>query len=398
MLPAASAPPRFSSLVLLTAVAILSLNMILPSLANIAADLGTSYALASLAISGFLAVNALMQLILGPMADRYGRRPVLLWAMAIYALASIVCALAPSITILLIARTIQAVVVTGTVLASAIVSDTEEPEAAASKLGYLAMYMAVAPMLAPLVGGVLDEMLGWRYSFWLYSVLGAAMLWLVWTDVGETNPAPADTIWKQMRSYSELFTARRFWGYTLCMGFGVGAFYLFIAGAALVGQESFMLRTAIVGLGIGTITGGFFLGSFLAGRFSQAVGPLRMLVVGRLVGVIGIALALLAFTIGLGHPLTFFGGAITAGISNGLCTPSAKAGAMAVRPKIAGSASGLSGAVTVGVGAVVTPLPGLFLTPQNGPWLTLAMMLVLSLGGLAAALDVRRQEALRSGP
>lgn len=393
----ATSPPHFPTLVLLTALSVLTLNMFLPSLANIARDLNTSYALASLAVSGFLAVNGVLQLVIGPLADRYGRRPILLWSMAIFVVASVVCALAEDIVTFLAARTVQAIIIAGSTLASAILSDVHGRAKAASLMGYLAMAMAVAPMLAPMVGGVLDEALGWRAGFWLYTGLGAITLWLIWSDLGETNPAPADTMWKQVQSYRELFGSRRFWGYTVCMACGIGVFFLFIASAPLVGQEVFGLSPTMVGVGIGSITGGFFLGSFITGRYTESFGPMRMILVGRALAVVGVGLVLIAFALGAGGPILFFAGAISAGFANGLSISNARAGALAVRPHLAGSASGLSGALTVALGAVLTASPGLLLTKSNGAWLTLVFMLILAIGAMAAAVytwDVDRRETL----
>lgn len=396
MFQAATSPPRLSTLILITATSVLSLNMFLPSLAHIARDLGVSYAWASMAISGYLAVTAVLQLMLGPVADRYGRRPVMMIGMALFAVASVCAALADSFWLFLSARIMQSAVIAGSALASAIISDTTEKSRAASQMGYVAMAMAVAPMLAPMLGGALDELLGWRSGFWFYALLGSAMLWLIWADLGETNPAPAATFMAQLRAYSDLFRSRRFWGYSVCAGFSVGVFYLFVSSAPLVAAEVFHLSPAIVGIGIGSITGGFFVGSFLSGRYSTRMGLLWMIFAGRIVAFGVVLIALILMLVWTTHPLFYFGGAICGGIGNGLTVPSARAGALAIRPHLAGSASGLSGAVIVTGGAVLTPLPGLLLTPQNGHWLALVLMLGATLGGLLAAVyvwDVDRREA-----
>ena len=222
MFSPATSPPRLSTLILLTALSVLSLNMFLPSLAHIAEDLSTSYLWASASVSGYLGITAILQLVIGPMADRYGRRPVILVSLVLFCGASLVAAMADEIAVFLCARVVQGAIISGSALASAIISDTTEKAKAASLMGYLSMVMAVAPMLAPTLGGALDQWFGWRSGFWLYSVLGLAMLALCWRDLGETNPAPADTFWDQLRAYPELFRSRRFWGYAICMAFSIG--------------------------------------------------------------------------------------------------------------------------------------------------------------------------------
>ncbi len=395
MLKPATSAPHLVTLVLLTATSVMSLNMFLPSLANIAQEFEVSYALASVSVSGFLAVTAVLQLVLGPLADRFGRRPVLLICFTLFALSSVCAATAGSIWVFLAARVVQAGVIAGSALASAVITDTTERSKAASLMGYVSMAMAIAPMLAPMVGGALDEFLGWRSVFWFFSLMGFGVLWLIWSDLGETNPAPADTFMQQLGAYSQLFRSRRFWGYSSCAAFGVGVFYLFISATPLVAAEVFDLSPAIVGVGIGSITIGFFCGSFLSGRYSQRLGLIWMVIAGRVVAVSGVFLSLMIMLIWGPDPAVYFAGGISAGLGNGLTVPNARAGALAIRPHLAGSASGLSGALVVAGGAALTPLPGLFITPENGAWVAMLLMLGAAVGGLLAALyvwDVDRRE------
>lgn len=391
----ATTPPHLLTLIVLTATSVLTLNMFMPSLPQIATDLEVSYAVASLSISGYLAVTGVLQIILGPLADRYGRRPVLLFTFVLFAAASICAALATSIWMFLAARVVQAGAISGSVIASAIITDTTERSQAASRMAYVSMAMALAPILGPLLGGVMEQLFGWRSSFWLYAGLSGLLLWLIWADAGETNPAPANTLMEQLRAYPQLFDSRRFWGYSFCMGFGIGCFYLFISSVPLVATQILSLPPALVGVGIGSISCGFFVGSFLSGRYTQRMGLLWMVMAGRVVTFAGIGLALMAMTLWVHSPLLFFVGGISAGLGNGLTIPNARAGALAIRPHLAGSASGLSGALTVAMGAMLTPLPGLFLTPQNGDWMALVLMLGSAAGGLLAAIyvwDVDRRE------
>ncbi|KMW60343.1 Bicyclomycin resistance protein [Candidatus Rhodobacter oscarellae] len=385
MFSAASSPPRLSTLILLTALSVLSLNMFLPSLANIAAEFEVSYALASLSVSGFLAINAVLQLALGPMSDRLGRRPVILSAVGLFVVASLVAAVAPSIWVFLAARVVQAGIIAGSVVASAVVTDLYKRDEAARRMSLIAMAMAVAPMLAPMLGGALDELYGWRSGFWLYTAMGAGMLWLVWADLGETAPmtgAGSDPL----KGLPELVRSRRLWAYSTVMAAGIGAFFLFISAAPLVGQKVFGLSTSMIGFAIGIITAGFFVGTFLSGRYAARIGVVRFVVWGRWATVLGLAASLVLFLSGWAHPAVFFAGAVAAGFGNGLSIPNARAAALAVKPELAGSASGLSGAFATGAGAVLTALPGLVLTESNAAWLTLALMLGLGLIALGAAI------------
>ncbi len=389
MLRPASSPPTLLTLILLTAVSVLALNMFLPSLANIAADLNADYALVTLSVSGFLALNAVMLLIVGPIADNVGRRPVILVTLVLFIVASLISALAQNIWLFLGARVFQASIISGSALASAIISDTTAKDKAASRMAYVAMAMAIAPMIGPMIGGALDEFFGWRANFWAFVILGTLVLWLIWVDLGETNPTTTRTFRDQLSEYPELFASRRFWGYSVCMACSVGAFFFFIASAPLVSATVFGLSPAVLGIGIGSITAGFFVGSFLSGRYSAAKGVIWMVLAGRIVALVGVALAFLATILILADPLIYFSGAVAVGFGNGLTVPNARAGTLALRPSLAGSASGLSGALVVAIGAVLTQLPGLVLTEANAVWMAQVIMLILLVFGLLAAFYVR---------
>lgn len=395
---AAQTPPSLVTLIFATALSVLSLNMFLPSLARMADDFQVDYGLINLSVAGYLAISAVLQLIMGPLSDRYGRRPILLICMAIFAVASVGCVLAESIWAFLGFRLLQAAVVAGPVLSSASIRDLYEPNEAASKLGYVAMAMALAPMLGPMLGGALDMLFGWRAGFILYSVLGAGMLVLLWADMGETNTNRSATFAAQLKEYPHLFRARRFWGYALCASFSIGAFYSFITGAPLVAAAWFDLSPAMLGLGIGIITGGFMVGNFITGRIAARTKLTTMILIGRLVASIGPFCGLVLFAAGHGSVWVFFGSAICVGFGNGLTNANASAGVMSVRPKLAGSAAGLSGAMIVALGAVLTTLTGAFVSPENGPFLVLGMMFVSSFIGLLAVLYVRRVDATQPLP
>ncbi len=172
--------------------------------------------------------------------------------------------------------------------------------------------------------------------------------------------------------------------------FSVGAFYIFITGVPLVAETILELSPAALGFYMGTITAGFALGSFLSGRYANRYPLTTMMIAGRVVACVGLMVGLTLFLAGLVNVFSLFGATVFAGLGNGLTMPSANAGALSVRPRLAGSASGLKGALTVGGGAVLTTIAGVILTEGGGPYQLLGMMLFCSVVALLAALDVQR--------
>ena len=386
----ATTPPHLLTLILTNALSVLTLNMFLPSLAKMSEALEADYGLVNLSVAGYLAISAVLQLVMGPLSDRYGRRPVMLATTAVFFAASVGCALAQDIWVFLGFRMLQAGIVSGQVLSRAVIRDMHEPKAAARMLGHVAMAMALAPMLGPMLGGALDMAFGWRSSFILYAVLGGVMLAILWGDLGETNASAASLSFReQVRDYPELFRSRRFWGYSMCYALAVAGFFAFITGAPLVAAAWYDLSPAALGLGIGIITVGFMVGNFVSGLLGSRTELVTLVLAGRVFATIGPIGGLALFFSGAGTMWVFFGSAIVVGFGNGLTNANANAGVMSVRPRLAGSASGLSGAMTVALGAVMTSLTGALVTPEHAPYIVLGIMLTTSVLGLFAALYVR---------
>ena len=388
MFSAATSPPRMFTLVLLTGLSVLSLNMFLPSLSNMAESFQADYALVSLSIAGYMGMTAVLQLIMGPLSDRFGRRPVLLAGLAVFTLASLGCVLATDIWVFLAFRMLQGAIVSGAALSSAVIRDIVPARQAASLMGYVSMAMAIAPMLGPMFGGALDELFGWRASFMAFVGFGVVAFGLCWIDLGETSKNRSKTFAKQFQTYPKLFRSRWFWGYSLCMAFSTGAFYAFLAGAPLVTRTLFAMSPGTLGFYMGTITAGFFLGSFLSGRYAKRYPLTAMMISGRIVACAGLVVGLVLFQAGFVHAISLFGATIFVGLGNGLTMPSCSAGAISVRPELAGSASGLSGALTVAGGAVLDSITGTIISEANGVYVLLGVMLFASAMGLFAALYV----------
>lgn len=389
MISAASAPPKLFTLVLLSGLAVISLNMFLPSLSNIAAEFQAGYGLlASMSIAGYAGMTTVLQLLIGPFSDRFGRRPVILVSLVIYILGSLGCLLATDVWTFLLFRTIQAAIVSGFALSRVIIRDTEPAQKAAGLMGYLSIAWAIAPMLAPMLGGALDLLFGWRANFIAFLVFGAAVLALCWLDLGETNKNPSETFTKQFKSFPSLFRSWLFWGYSLCMAFSMGALYAFLAAAPLVATAVLRMSPATLGIYMGSTAAGFILGSFVSGRFAAHYPLTTMIVAGRVVAFAGLTVGLGLLLAGIVHEFSLFGSCVFLGVGNGISMPSSNVGAMSVRPELVGSAAGLSGALTGAGGALMSGITSTVLNEANAAFVLLGMMLVSSTMALLAALFV----------
>lgn len=356
-----------------------------------ATEFDVAYGIMGLSLAAYAGVSACLQLVLGPLSDRFGRRPVILWALAIFIVATIGCAMAQDAWTFLACRMVQAIIAPTYAVSLAAIRDTTSREQAAGQFGYLAMAWAIAPMLGPTFGGLLDQVLGWRASFYVLALFGAVVLALCWTDLRETNSAPSKTMAEQYRAYPELLGSKRFWAYCLCMAFSVGAFYAFLSGAPLAASV-FDLSPAVLGLYMGSITGGFMVGSFLAGRLAGRLPVTTTLVVGRIVACAGILFGLILYAAGIDHVLALFGPCLFVGVSNGLTQPSANVGAISVRSTHTGSAAGLAGAITVAGASIMAAVAGAVLTQENARSGLLLVMLASAVVALGAALLARHLE------
>ncbi|MDE2759342.1 MAG: MFS transporter [Paracoccaceae bacterium] len=351
--------------------------MFLPSLGEMADEFKVGYETMAWAVSGYLAFTAAIQVLAGPLADRFGRKPVLLVCIIIFVLASVGCTFSSDFTTFLVFRIIQGSVMAGAVLAQAIVSDLFGKRESASLLGYIAMTMSLAPIIGPTIGGILGEFAGWRANFLVYSILGLLLLSLVTFQLPEIELQPGDSPSDFAGSYLELLGNRHFWAYTLIMAFGIGAFYIFVSCVPLVAGQQFSMNQFQIGLGMGSISCGFLVGSFLSGRLSTGLQTETIILFGRLIASLGLCGAGCLLLIGLVTPWTLFGGTIFVGIGNGLTTPGANASVMFVQKKLAASAAGFSGAVVVGFGAVLSGIAGYILESYPSA-LVLVIILVTS--------------------
>jgi len=391
-------PPHSFTLIVLTGLGALSMNVFLPSLPGMAEYFQADYRLMQLSVALYLAVNAVLQVFIGPISDRYGRRPVLLVAIVIFLFATVGCIFAPTAEVFLAFRMLQAVIVAGLVLGRAVVRDMYPQDQAASQIGYVTMGMAVVPMIGPAIGGVLDQAFGWQANFWVLILLGIGVLALTYRDLGETAKTTSTSFRAQFAEYPELLSSRRFWGYALAAAFASGAFFAYLGGAPYVGSEVFGLPPAQLGFFFGAPAVGYFFGNWISGTYSVRLGINKMILIGAIGSMAGLVTALILFLLGFKNAGVFFGFMTFVGLGNGMVLPNAISGTLSVRPRLAGTASGLGGTIMIGGGAALSALAGWMLTQGNGAFPLLYIMCTTSVLGVAAIVYTMYRERQVLGP
>lgn len=357
-----SRPAPISLIVLLmtmSAIGPVSLNILTPVTPSLADIFGTRVETVQLTLSLYLVGLAISQLLLGPLSDRFGRKPILLLGLFITAAASIAAVFATSIEALILFRTLQALgASSGLVIGRAIIRDLYARERAASMIGLVTTVMVVAPMVAPLIGGLLDKALGkeygWQSTFILVGAFaGIVMLW-VFAGLKETRPdhitgGGLRFIWRESR---ELFGDRRFLGYVLVCAIGTATFFAFLGGGPHV-VVGIMERSAFeYGLWFILTAGGFMIGNFITARNSQRFGIDRMIHAGLVCMIVGAVLTVITVTIWpYDGPWTIFIPQLLISTGNGIFLPNCVAGAVSVRPQAAGTASGITGFSQMAIGA-----------------------------------------------
>jgi DHA1 family bicyclomycin/chloramphenicol resistance-like MFS transporter len=345
-----------ATLALLTALLPLSTDMYLPSLPAIGRSFDAGPAQAQLTLSTFLVGMVAGQIIYGPLSDSIGRRPALFAGVALFALASMLCAVAHSIETLIAARFVQALGAAGpVVIGRAIVRDLHDGARAGRELSRMGMIMGFIPAIGPVAGGWLEQAFGWRASFWATALAAVALGGFAWRALPETNRA-ARSRWPGLgriaQEYREVLKAPAFRAYVAVLIGSHAGLFTFISTATFVLQGRYGLSPLAFGLGFGATGLGFVCGSFVAQRIVTDLGLDGVLRIGvTLIAAAG-AMATTLMLAGVPSAFVVLGPAALYTFGHGLVQPQAQAGALMPHPERAGAAASLTGIFQLGCSAI----------------------------------------------
>lgn len=361
----------------------LGMHIFVPALPNAAADLHAGPGALQLTISLYIAGLALGQLVYGPVSDRFGRRPTLIGGLALFTAAGLAALFAQSVDALVAARLFQALGgCAGLVLARAIVRDTAAPHEATRRLALMNLMVTVGPGVAPVVGGALAGLFGWRSIFAALCVLGAVNALCAWRLLPETGAKLANAGGAALaRSYRELVASPAFVGYAIGGGCATTSLYAFVACAPFIIVDQLHRPEREIGVCLAILVSGLWLGSVMTSRLvarfplKTYVVAVNALSVAAAVGFLGVVLT--------GHLslATLIGLMLLYNVGVGCAAPAALVLAISVNRRAVGSASGLYGFAQMAVGAALTALAGLGRDPA------LAAAAVLALAGVLAQLS-----------
>ncbi|WP_029109895.1 multidrug effflux MFS transporter [Mycobacterium sp. URHD0025] len=378
-------------LALLTAVAPLSIDMYLPAFPAMAEEFGTSASAVQFTLTAFMVGLASGQLIIGPLSDRFGRRPLMLAGTLVCVLAGVACALAPNIALLTAFRFVQGFSgAAGVVLSRAVVADRAHGAVAARAFSLMMIINGAAPVLAPLIGGSLMGIIGWRGIFWILAGLAVAMFVGVLAVLPETHPTDrrhTGGVTAMLRDARSVLTNRGYLGYTLAFAFGFTVMFAYISASPFVLQNVLGLSPLHYSFAFAANAAGIVIVNTVNARIVGRFGQRRLLHLGIGLLVLFSALLLIDALLGpvLWASLALLWGAVA---SLGLVAANATSLALDQVRHAAGTGSAVLGALQFGLAAVVSPIVGI---GGDHTALPMAVAMVISSGIGAAALLLTRE-------
>lgn len=371
-----------------------AMQILLPALPVIRNTFVISHDVTQLTLSLSMLAIAIGTLVYGPLADKYGRRPVMLLGLTIACLGSLACLFANSIETLIIGRFIQAFGgAVGMVLARAIVRDVYGPKEAARVIATLVMVMVVIPMMSPALGGELMTRFGWHSVFAVIAVASAGVAILLGNYLPETlrEPVPFKGVPAMFGIFARLLQSRAFCGYAFCVTFVSVVFFSFISAAPEIMVTVLGRPPTEYGYYFIMIPLGFMAGNYVARYYGARLDLDWMIGLGCSIALAGISLTMGLQLLGLNQPIALFAPITLAIFGNGITLPNAQAAAINEFPEFAGSASGLTGFLQMAFSAVAAQLVAFIFNGSVFPLLTLMLVAsTLSLLSFRLGVPVRK--------
>jgi DHA1 family bicyclomycin/chloramphenicol resistance-like MFS transporter len=342
----------------------ISIDMYLPSLPSITQAFLVSASAAQTTLTSFMFGFSIGMLLYGPLSDSFGRRPVLLGGIVMFALASVACALSFSIGSLVVFRFVQALGAgAASVLARAIARDAHEPSEAARVLSMLAIVTAIGPLLAPLIGGQLLLLGGWRVVFVALTIFGAVCAVTAFLRVPETWPKEkraSSAVLQSFAAYGKLLKDPVAWGHMLCGGMAFAAMFAYITATPFVYIEYFHVSAQHYGFLFGLNIVGIMFGNFLNARLVRRLGPLPIISAAAKISCIASLFVALVCLTGWGGLWSIVAGLLfvvgVVGVLSANCTTDL----MHRYPLNAGAAAAVFGATQLALGALASLAVGLW--------------------------------------
>jgi DHA1 family bicyclomycin/chloramphenicol resistance-like MFS transporter len=390
------APKRLLALLIaMSAVSSGSLNILVPAIPGLVTKFQTDPAYVQLTISLYLTGLASAQLVFGPLSDRFGRRPVVLAGLGLAAVASTAAIFAWSIVGLIGARIVQSLgASTGQTMSRAIIRDIYERERAASMIGLVTSVVVFVPMMAPLIGGTLDTLFGWEAIFVAVALMSFGVFLWAALALPETRTisSAAGEGGHLLADIRALCSSPRFFGYALCAGFGSAPFFSFLGGGPYVAVNMLGRTSAEYGIWFFLPAFGFMAGNFLVSRLSGRYTIHVLIWWGIALTIVGCLINIAAYLALTDWPMpALFVPHVLIGVGNGLLLPTAVAGAVSIRPQVAGTASGVTGFIQMAIGAAAAQTSGHIIGHATSALPMLVQMLLFGIAtGIAVFALVRR--------
>jgi DHA1 family bicyclomycin/chloramphenicol resistance-like MFS transporter len=371
-------------LVMVTFSGTLAMHMVVPALSRMADDLRVTPASAQSIISVYILGLAIGQLIYGPLSDRLGRRPTLLFGLTLFTAAAGVCMMATTLGGLAAARFLQAMGgCAGLLLGRAIVRDTSSDSETMRRLATMQLVTMVGPGFAPLIGGVVATHLGWRWIFGLFIAFGAAGLAATWRLMPETRRPPAQGTRQSLaRDYARLLRSPAFLGCVVGGGCATTSFYAFMTAAPFLLGGRFGQPMSMIGVDLLVLIAGVSLGNLICTRWRR--GVVRTLLLANRLSLAAATALILQLATGHVTAWSIVATMFIYCIGSGMCSPVVVSKAMSIEPSVTGSASGIYGFGQMLVGAACTTGVGL----GRDAGLSAAIVLLVACGVAQASFMV----------